>query len=71
MMAKAGIVERVEVVIAGQRRCKHVSAAPDTDETIENAVFSMRQLLGNGAAKYHPGLKRREYEIQNTIFIHI
>jgi hypothetical protein len=70
MMAKAGTVERVEVVIAGQRRCKHVFAAPDTDETIENAVFSMRPLLGNGAAKNHPQLKK-EYQIQNTIFIHI
>jgi hypothetical protein len=44
---KAGIVKRVEAVIARQRHGKHVSAARDTDATIEDVVYSARPLLGN------------------------
>jgi hypothetical protein len=36
------------VVTARQRHVKHVSAAADTD-TIQEAMFSMWPLLGNGA----------------------
>jgi hypothetical protein len=35
------------VVTARQQYCKHVSVAPDTDATVEDAVFSMWPLLGN------------------------
>jgi hypothetical protein len=46
---KTGVVEQVQAVIARQRYGKHLSAATDTDARIEDAVFSMRLLLGNGA----------------------
>jgi hypothetical protein len=36
---KAGIMERVQTVIARQRHGKDVSASTDTDETTDDAVF--------------------------------
>jgi hypothetical protein len=41
MKEKTGIVEPVEVVFARQRYDKYVSAATDTDATIEDAVLPM------------------------------
>jgi hypothetical protein len=42
MKVKVGIVKPVEAVVAMQRHDKFVSAATDTDATVENAMFSMR-----------------------------
>jgi hypothetical protein len=38
-------VERVEVIVAKKRHGKHVSAAADTDATVEHAIFSLGQFL--------------------------
>jgi hypothetical protein len=45
MTAKAGIVEEAEMIIARQQYGKHVSAAVDTNATIEDAVFTMRPFV--------------------------
>jgi hypothetical protein len=51
---QTGIVQRVEAVIARQRHGKRVSAAANNDAIIEEAVFSTRLLLGNGAVNTFP-----------------
>jgi hypothetical protein len=43
------MVERINAVTARQRSGKHVSAATNKHATIEEAMFPMRPLLGNGA----------------------
>jgi hypothetical protein len=40
-MAKAGIVEQVETIIAWQQHSEQVSVATDTDAAMEDVVFSM------------------------------
>jgi hypothetical protein len=45
MKTEVGIVEPVEMVVARQRHDKHVSAALDTDATVEVAVFSVRSFV--------------------------
>jgi hypothetical protein len=45
MTAKAGIVEKAEVIVARQQHGKHVSAAEETNATIKDTVFSMRPFV--------------------------
>jgi hypothetical protein len=52
MMPKAGTAERVEAIIVRQQHGKHVSAATDTDATIEFAVLSRSPLLGHLRGKH-------------------
>jgi hypothetical protein len=58
---KAGEAEGLGATISRQRLGKNVSAVTDTDETIEDAVFSMRQLLSNGALNTCP---RQQMNVQ-------
>jgi hypothetical protein len=45
MMAKVGIIDQEEAVVARQGCDKCVSAATDTDTTIEDTVLSMRTFV--------------------------
>jgi hypothetical protein len=45
---KARIMERVKAVTARQWYGKHDSVATDTDAAMEDAVFSVKQMIGNG-----------------------
>jgi hypothetical protein len=46
---KAGIVEEIKAVIARQHCSKHISMAINKHTTVEDVVFAMWPLLGNGS----------------------
>lgn len=63
---KAGIMERVEALIARRRHGKHVSALTDTDETTEGAVFhvwSAPRLYSEGQREKLVGSRRRRLAV--------